>query len=117
MPHPIVHFEVPADDVERAKAFYEQLLGWDIQPLEGGYHLIGTGEEPGGGMMQRQAPEQGITVYIGVESVDDYVKKAEGLGATVVVPKMPVPGMGYFAQLLDTEGNVFALWEASEQAS
>ena len=45
------------------------------------------------------------------------MKKAEGLGATVVVPKMPVPGMGYFAQLLDTEGNLFALWEPSEQAS
>ena len=51
MPHPIVHFEVPADDVARAKGFYGQLFGWDIQPLEGGYHLIGTGEEPGGGMM------------------------------------------------------------------
>ena len=117
MPHPIVHFEIPANDVDRAKQFYSQLFGWDIQPLEGGYHLVVTGQEPGGGMMQRMAPEQGITVYLGVESVDEVSKKAQDLGASLIVPKQAVPGMGFFVQLQDTEGNVFALWEPAPNAA
>jgi predicted enzyme related to lactoylglutathione lyase len=117
MPHPIVHFEIPADDIERARKFYQDVFGWDIQPAEGGYNLITTGQEPGGGMMQRMAPEQGITVYIGVESADDAAKRAQDHGATIIVPKQAVPGMGYFVQLQDTEGNVFAIWEPSEAAT
>jgi len=64
-----------------------------------------------GGLMRRMMPEQTPVNYIGVDSVDEFARKAERLGAKVIVPKMPVPGMGWFAQLTDTEGNVFAIWE------
>jgi predicted enzyme related to lactoylglutathione lyase len=67
--------------------------------------------------MARQAPGQGIVNYISVESVADYVAKAEKLGAKVLMPKSAVPGMGWFAQLLDPEGNCFALWESDESAA
>ena len=118
MPHNICHFEVPADNVERAKKFYQDLFGWKIEPAEGGYNLITVGEPgPNGGMMARQAPGQGVTVYIAVESVDDYSKKVQSLGGTVVMPKTPVPTMGYFAVFLDTEGNSMALWEVNPQAA
>ena len=118
MPHNIVHFEVPADDVERAKKFYQDLFGWKIEPAEGGYNLINVGDPgPGGGMMARQAPGQGITVYINVESVDDYSKKIQSLGGTIIMPKTAVPTMGYFAVFMDTEGNALALWEENAQAA
>jgi hypothetical protein len=118
MVHNICHFEIPADDVERAKRFYQGLFDWKIEPVEGGYNLITVGEPgPNGGMMKRMAPGQGITVYINVESVDDYSKKVQSLGGTVIVPKMAVSTMGYFAVFMDTEGNALAIWEVNPQAA
>ena len=118
MVHNICHFEVPADDVERAKRFYQGLFDWKIEAVEGDYNLITVGDPgPGGGMMKRMAPGQGITVYIAVESVDDYSKKLQSLGGKVLMPKTPVPTMGYFAVFQDTEGNALALWEVNPQAA
>jgi len=118
MVHNIIHFEIPADDVERAKRFYQELFDWKIESAQGGYNLITVGEPgPDGGMMQRQVPGQGITVYINVESVEDYSKKIQSLGGTVVMAKTAVPTMGYFAVILDTEGNALAIWEVNPQAA
>jgi predicted enzyme related to lactoylglutathione lyase len=116
----IVHFEIPADDVDRAKYFYSDLFGWKIEeiPSLGGYWLITTdGKDAiGGGMMERQNPQQTITNYVGVSSVDEYAAKVEKLGGKIVVLKKAVPGMGYFAICLDSENNAFGLWEANRQA-
>jgi predicted enzyme related to lactoylglutathione lyase len=118
MVHNICHFEIPADDVERAKRFYQGLFDWKIESAQGGYNLITVGDPgPNGGMMKRQVPGQGVTVYINVESVDDYSKKIQPLGGTVVMAKTAVPTMGYFAVFLDTEGNALALWEVNPQAA
>ena len=118
MTHPICHFEIPVDELERAKKFYQDIFSWQITDTgQGGYHLIQTGEgELGGGMMKRVVPEQRPVLYALVESVDEYSKKIQQAGGTIVVPKMAVPTMGYFAQALDTEGNVFAIWEENPQA-
>lgn len=71
----------------------------------------------GGGLMKRQNPQQqGITNYIDVRSVDEYATKVERLGGRVVIPKMPVKGMGYFAVCLDTENNTFGIWETNSDA-
>lgn len=67
--------------------------------------------------MRRMMPGQPPVNYIGVASVDEFVRRAERLGAKVVVPKMPVPEMGWFAQLKDTEGNVFAIWQTDAAAA
>jgi hypothetical protein len=64
-----------------------------------------------GGLMKRMFPGQGPVNYINVPNVDEFVGKAERLGAKVLMGKSPVPGMGWFAQLTDTEGNVFGIWE------
>lgn len=117
MAHPIVHFEIPVDDVDRARKFYQGLFDWEFEDTGQDYHIIRTGEgELGGGMMKRVVPEQRPVLYVSVESVDEYVKKIQDADGTVVVPKMAVPTMGYFAQALDTEGNVFAIWEDNPQA-
>jgi predicted enzyme related to lactoylglutathione lyase len=122
MKHTIMHFEIPADDVERAKTFYKQLLGWQISSAEGfeDYWLIQTGEEGqdlGGGLMKRQAPGQGPVSYVQVESVTEYAARVQELGGQVIVPRSPVPGMGWFAHCMDTEGNIFALWEDDPSAA
>ena len=72
----IVHFEIPADDIQRAKAFYSSLFGWKIVGIQGmDYMMIDTYGAPGGGMMKRMHPNQQITSYIGVPSVDEYAAK------------------------------------------
>lgn len=123
MKHTIVHFEIPADDVERAKAFYGGLFAWDFSAMPGfpDYWGFLTGDpqaDAGGGVMARQAPDQvGLVSYFGVESVDDAIAKVEALGGKVVLPKQAVPGMGWLAQFLDTEGNLLAVWQGDESAA
>lgn len=118
----IVWFEVPADNVERAKSFYHELFGWKTERMPGGmeyWHLDtgGADASPDGGLMKRQNPGQkGITNYIYVPSVDDYAAKVQKLGGTLCMPKTAVPNMGYFAICQDTEGNMFGLWEMNPAA-
>ncbi len=115
----VVHFEIPADDVERAKSFYATLFGWDIKEIPGmNYWIIMTcGEKPlGGGMMKRQNPQQTITNYVDVPSVEKYTALVEKLGGKVILPKTAVPEMGFFAICLDTENNVFGIWEENKSA-
>jgi uncharacterized protein len=113
----IAHFEIPFDDVERAKKFYTELFGWKLESYPGmEYWMIDAQKGIGGGMMKRQHPDQKITDYFGVTSVSDFSAKVEKLGGKILMPKMAVPKMGYFAVCMDTEGNVFGLWEEDPQA-
>ena len=119
----IVHFEIPTDDLERARKFYTELFGWKIEKYPGSmeYWMITTTYEKGekalaGGMMRRQHLQQPITNYIDVPSIDEYTVKVEKIGGKVVVPKTAVPGIGYFAVCLDTENNTFAIWETDDTA-
>jgi predicted enzyme related to lactoylglutathione lyase len=119
----IVHFDLPADDPTRARKFYSELFGWKFERYPGPeeYYLIETGYlegQPGvrGGMGKRGSPDQKITNYIGVASIDEYLARVESLGGKVILPKMTVPGFGYLAVCLDTEGNSFGLWEEDPTA-
>lgn len=117
----IVHIDIPADDLERATNFYSKLFDWKMEKFPGiEFYLVKTkgldgADGPGGGIGQRQG-DQKITAYVGVSSVDEYIVKAEALGANTVLPKMAVPGMGYFAACMDTENNTFGLWEEDANA-
>ena len=118
----IVWFEIPADNVARAKKFYGGLFGWKIEQFPGmaEYWHIDTGgsdDTPDGGLMKRKSPQQmGITNYISVASVDESAAKVKKLGGKICLPKMAVPQMGYFAVCQDPENNVFALWEMDKKA-
>jgi len=115
----VVHFEIPADDVQRVNNFYTKLFGWKIEEMKGmDYWIITTsGECPvNGGVMKRQSPQQGITNYIDIASVSEHSALVEKLGGKIIVPKTAVPGMGYFAVCLDTENNAFGLWEMNKDA-
>ena len=114
----LVWFEIPADNVARAKKFYKAMFGWKINPFPGAavhdYQHIDTGgadASPDGGLMKRMHKGHTITNYIFVESVDKATKKIKKLGGKVCKDKTPVPGMGYFAIVMDTEKNEFAVWE------
>ena len=120
----ITHFDIPVDDIERAKKFYTDLFGWKIERLPGPmeYYEISTTNEKGemgvgGGMAKRNSPADKITNYVDVSSVDEYISKVEQLGGKIILPKTPIHGFGYLAVCLDTENNPFGLWETDENAN
>ncbi len=126
---PVVHFEIYSDEHDKAARFYTSLFDWSANPLPGqDYQLIkavdtdakGMPAQPGinGGLMKRPDgfnPRSWVS-YVGVESVDRTLERAQQLGAKVTRPKAPVPGMGWFAMLVDPEGNSFAIWQTDSNA-
>ena len=123
----VIHFEIHADDPDRAVKFYSTLFGWQFQKWGGpqDYWVVVTGPDgtPGinGGLLRRHGPAAGDAVIayvctIDVGSLDDTLRTAGALGAPVVVPKMPVPGVGWLAYCKDTEGNIFGVMQSDPNA-
>ena len=117
MKHTFVHFEIPADDMERAKAFYEGLFGWKIN-ADSTCETYWPIEEMDleGAVIKRLPFFEGPLFYIQVEAIEDYASKIEELGGAVVLPKDPVSGICWIVVFKDTEGNTFALVEFDPQA-
>ena len=100
MAHTIVHFEIPSDNIERANKFYNDLFGWKMEKVPGPmeYWMFATGANNKGeqtirrGVMERKIPSshEQITIYIAVNSVNEYVKRVEELGGKVIKPKTEV---------------------------
>lgn len=118
----VIHFEIPADDPERAVSFYRNAFGWKIERWEGPmeYWLVTTGPEgePGidGGLGRRSEPGAGTENTIGVDSVDQAAEKVVAHGGKVIRPKAAVPGVGWLAYCEDTEGNRFGLMQDDPSA-
>ena len=120
----VVHVESPFENKQRAMKFYSDSFGWQLMDMpEMNYVMAGTVDvderhmpkEPGainGGLFQRPKEAPNPTIYVGVKSVDAAVKKVEAAGGKVVTPKTPIPGMGAYARVSDTEGNVLGLFES-----
>lgn len=112
-----IHFELGVIDPERACRFYETVFGWKASKWEGPmpYWLVTTGDksEPGidGAILIHQDKQPRTVNTIGVESVDAHAAKVTEAGGQVVVPKMPVPGVGWLAYCLDPEGNLFGIYQ------
>jgi predicted enzyme related to lactoylglutathione lyase len=125
MSDPVVHFELPADDLERAQTFYREAFGWSLNSAPGmGYVLAsttptdeqGTPQQPGainGGMLVRQEPVTAPVITIAVASIEAALERIVQLGGTAVRDRMAVGDIGFAAYFRDTEGNVVGLWEAA----
>jgi uncharacterized protein len=119
MANNIGYFEIPADNIDRAKNFYRSLLGWKIEPTTTlkdpvsaaalQYHEITTGPAQegtlnSGGMYKRQMNEP-IKGFVLVEKFDAVLSRVEKLGGKIVMPRTEIPGVGLVAIIQDTEGN------------
>jgi uncharacterized protein len=123
------HVELPADDLARARRFYERLLGWRFDSSEdyAGYRLFLTPsglDVPGGaiGLRGGRGPsgaELGDTVrvYVELSSVDECLDRVTQLGGTVVAGKREIEGHGWDATFRDTEGNLISLWQSAGETS
>jgi len=124
----VVHFEIPAEDLERAKSFYGSIFGWELttMPMPGGEYTTVTTtpvdqatqlpSEVGGingGMMQRTPELRSPVITIDVDAIDDALQQVESNGGSTVTPRTEIAGMGAFAYFTDTEGNVLGLWETA----
>ena len=128
----VLHFEIQADDIERAKAFYTAAFGWSFEDWSGSVGgtpywgiMTGPADEPGinGGLQQRPAPTpgggQGTNAYVCTVAVDDYDETERRIldaGGQVALPKMALMGMAWQGYYLDTEGNTFGIHQPDPEA-
>jgi len=121
----VVHFEIPSDDIDRARNFYRRTFGWKMSPMRGvEYTLVVTSPTPGdggrglpgaidGGLLRRQPPVRSPTITIRVDDIDRTAKAIERHGGKMVEPKSPIGdgSIGFAAYFQDSEGNVIGLFE------
>jgi predicted enzyme related to lactoylglutathione lyase len=122
----VVHFEIPADNVERPKKFYKETFDWKIIPVpQMNYTLLGTVEVDqnnmpkescaiNGGMMERSLGIAGPVLTINVDNIDSSIDKIKNQGGKIIQGKMEVPTVGFIAYFQDTEGNILGLIQPTE---
>ena len=127
MPNNVVHFAIHADDLHRARRFYEKVFGWRFRPYgPPDFFQIATGNEenPGikGALQSRRysVVEKEIVGYectVVVPDVDATAAAVEAQGGKVVMPKAAIPGVGWLIKFLDTEGNLACAMRVDEKAA
>ncbi len=116
----VIHFDLSANNPERAAEFYRDVFNWKVNKWEGpeDYWLIQTGceEAPGvtGGIAGRIKPEDTTAVVFDVDSVDEAAKKVIDAGGKIREEKKAIPGVGYLVMCRDTEGNTFGVMQIDE---
>lgn len=124
----VVHFEIPFDNEERAKKFYQEVFGWQISKMPNmEYNAVTTVETdqqtmmpktPGainGGMVKKDPTGTNPVIVIDVTDVDGHLKQIENAGGKVVMPKIDIGDFGYYARVADTEGNIIGIWQGKSK--
>jgi uncharacterized protein len=115
----ICHIEIPADNLGVLQKFYSGIFEWDFEKVPGDFEYYGIrqgDDKPTAGMMVRQFPDQKTIFYVCVESVEAALTRVKEEGATVIMPRTAVKGMGWYAVVLDPQKNPFGLWQEDESA-
>jgi uncharacterized protein len=108
--HNVAHFEIPADRTGELKIFYSSLFGWQYEKGETENYWMIQNAGISGALAPRENPEQMPTMFVTVESIDDYIGKAQQLGAKVVKNKQDIDA-GYYAVMEDPQKNTFGIWQ------
>jgi len=130
MKNSVAHFEIYADDPDALTKFYTDLFDWQTQKMPNmDYTYVKTVDtnaqnmptQPGGingGLIRRPTgyKTKAWVNYVTVESLETSLKRAQELGAKVMKPRAPIPGIGWFAMLIDPQGNDFAIWQSDPGA-
>jgi predicted enzyme related to lactoylglutathione lyase len=126
MPNNVGRFAINADDVPRARNFYQKVFGWTFEPWgPPNFYLIETGEERVrtiGGLLQERrelvpgGKMIGYECTIGVQNLDETIRAIESHGGKLVTSKFHIPTVGTVAYFQDTEGNVAGIIQAEKKA-
>jgi predicted enzyme related to lactoylglutathione lyase len=111
----IVHIEIPAPDLEKAKEFYTKLFGWNVELVPGmDYAMWSAGKDGSveGGFEKTSKPTiDGPLLHIEVDDIDSKLKEIEAAGGKMLKPKTKISDeFGFFAVFLDVFGNRLGLW-------
>lgn len=117
----VVHFEIPTDHPEKSMNFFKTIFGWKFEKYgDDDYWFAQTGDknEPGidGAIMKKRDPNQPMVNSIDVADIDKTSKEIKKAGGKIVVPKSPVPQMGWFCMFTDLDGNIHGLWQTDPNA-
>lgn len=117
MPGQIVHFEIPADDIAKAREFWGSLFGWQFEAAPGPfeYHMARMSEQAGLAITDMEPGKRGTRAYFDVDDVRADAQRVKELGGAADDPR-PIPGMGWFATCRDPHGNEFGLWQTDPSA-
>ena len=108
--HEVGHFEIPADNVDGLRNFYSSLFGWQFEKGQTRDYWMIKNAGISGGLAPKENPEQMPTMFVAVGSIDDYISKAQELGAKVVKNKQEIDA-GYYAVMEDPQKNTFGIWQ------
>jgi uncharacterized protein len=118
----ISHFDISALDAERAVNFYGDIFKWKFKKWDSDdmdYWMITTGPKSqtgiNGGMVIRQKDNYVVNT-IEVKSIDKTIVQIKDHGGKILFDKSAIPGVGYYAQFEDTEGNILGLLEPNKKA-
>ena len=127
----VTHFELPADNMDRAETFYKEAFGWETQRWdnpEGVPYTMAmttpTGQDMrptdrgkiNGAICQRNPMQAGPVLVLEVDKIEDALQKVKSAGGEPVFGPMPVSDMGVYGLFKDTEGNVVGLWQNLQSA-
>jgi predicted enzyme related to lactoylglutathione lyase len=111
----VIHFEIPADNPERAVTFYKKVFGWKIEKWQGSvpYWIISSRDDEEGisGAIHEKGNFKTVVNIISVPSIDKFLEKITQAGGSIIMPKGQVPTGGYSAFAEDTEGNAFGIFQ------
>ena len=121
MKNRVVHFEIPCDNPKKTTEFFAKVFGWKFQQFGNEqYWLAVTGEEktPGinGAFMKKRDPSQPVVNTLYVENIDETSVQIENAGGQIVVPKMPIPSVGWVLYFKDPDGNIHGIWQEDKSA-
>ncbi len=126
MPNNVLHFAIHADDLGRARRFYEEVFGWRFEawgPPDFFRIHTGTSEDPGieGALEKRHVPldgksSTGFTCTISVSDLAETKAAIEKHGGKIVFPESEIPTVGRLISLEDTEGNIVSVMQYEAQA-
>jgi predicted enzyme related to lactoylglutathione lyase len=125
MQNPVVHFELPADDQERMKAFYTKAFGWEMNqmgPEMHNYTVVMTAPSDDQGPLEKGRINGGIykkqdgmsaapSLVISVENITEGMERIKAAGGTIEMEPMDIPGVGKYVTFIDTEGNRLSIME------
>lgn len=116
MSNRVVHFEIPCNDPEKTMKFFKEVFRWSFQQFGNEQYWVtmtGDPKTPGinGGLMKKRDPKQPIVNSINVSSIDESIRQIEKAGGKIVVPKMPIPSVGWLAYFTDPDGNIHGVYQ------
>lgn len=114
MSNPLIsHIEIPSTDLNRSSEFFKNVFGWEFKPFGNGYLLFNNHQGIMAGLRKVEAVAKGETTvfHVTVDQLDQVLEKTKTTGGHIKTGKTTIPAMGWYAVILDPDGNKIGLYQ------